>query len=450
MKFELKNIGIVEYANIELKGLTVLTGLNDTGKSYINKTIFSVIKTVNESKEQSVYEKDEQIRNLIGPIYSVRRQYLQFSQPQESQQDQVKLQTQYQEVISKIFNGFLNKLPENEIKTIINNYCEPILSDLSIKSVLIPDPLKVNYLKSVEIAKNNYNNILNLLNDFPDDERRNKNYFDKTFITGLFQGLLNNNNIQNKTSAEIKIINGTTEILNVSISENKTQQFKTDIIFPYIDATIIETPIIIQLARFITNTLAFPPNLKKLYSQRLSLPYHYTDLIEKISKYSAPSNIFSDIYNGIKETINGQIVFNQEQNGFIYEKKDGAIIPSFNIASGIKSFGLIQLLLSTGNINNNSILIIDEPEVHLHPSWEIKYAEMIVNLSRMGIPIIISTHSSYFIQALVKYVKEYEIEDMTKFYFGKKGENNMSRFDDVTENLEPIFSALAKPMLEVI
>lgn len=46
MKFTLKNIGIIQNAEIELNGLTVITGYNDSGKSTIGKIVFSIIKSI--------------------------------------------------------------------------------------------------------------------------------------------------------------------------------------------------------------------------------------------------------------------------------------------------------------------------------------------------------------------------------------------------------------------
>ena len=40
LNIEINNLGIIKNANIELNGLTVLAGLNDMGKSFINKSIY--------------------------------------------------------------------------------------------------------------------------------------------------------------------------------------------------------------------------------------------------------------------------------------------------------------------------------------------------------------------------------------------------------------------------
>ena len=53
--------------------------------------------------------------------------------------------------------------------------------------------------------------------------------------------------------------------------------------------------------------------------------------------------------------------------GVLYEK-NGQEINIDNVALGIKGFGLIQLLLKNHQLNSRTLLIIDEPEIHLHPN----------------------------------------------------------------------------------
>ena len=44
MKLHLKNNGKIKEADVEIGGLTVLAGENDTGKSTVGKVLFSIIK----------------------------------------------------------------------------------------------------------------------------------------------------------------------------------------------------------------------------------------------------------------------------------------------------------------------------------------------------------------------------------------------------------------------
>lgn len=94
-----------------------------------------------------------------------------------------------------------------------------------------------------------------------------------------------------------------------------------------------------------------------------------------------------------------------QQNKKLVLEKEGVKYSPVNVASGIKAFGVMQILMETQAINENKILIWDEPENHLHPEWQIKIAQLFVEIAKAGVPILISSHSPYFIQG-VRYFTE--------------------------------------------
>ena len=61
---------------------------------------------------------------------------------------------------------------------------------------------------------------------------------------------------------------------------------------------------------------------------------------------------------------------------------------------------LLQLLEKGGFLRQGNIVIIDEPEVHLHPKWQLLYAEIIICLVQQGTHVIVTTHSPYILEAL--------------------------------------------------
>lgn len=56
MKLKLKNIGKIESASINIKGITVISGLNNTGKSTINHALFAALQSLSEIPQQSVLQ----------------------------------------------------------------------------------------------------------------------------------------------------------------------------------------------------------------------------------------------------------------------------------------------------------------------------------------------------------------------------------------------------------
>lgn len=61
---------------------------------------------------------------------------------------------------------------------------------------------------------------------------------------------------------------------------------------------------------------------------------------------------------------------------------------------------------------NNGTLILDEPEIHLHPKWQLLLAETIVLIQKsFEMHILITTHSPYFMKAIKVYTEKYEISE---------------------------------------
>ena len=88
-----------------------------------------------------------------------------------------------------------------------------------------------------------------------------------------------------------------------------------------------------------------------------------------------------------------------------------------NLSTGIKSMAVIERCLSLGLIKEGSTLILDEPEIHLHPEWQLKYAEYIVILQKaLDLTVLITTHSPQFLRAIEVYTDKYEIMDRLNVY----------------------------------
>jgi predicted ATPase len=110
---------------------------------------------------------------------------------------------------------------------------------------------------------------------------------------------------------------------------------------------------------------------------------------------------------------------------------------------GIKYFGILQVLSDKNHFYNGQILILDEPEVHLHPKWQLELAKVIIELVKGGVRILVNSHSPYMIEALKRYSQIENLNDKTNFYLAQNG------YIIQQDNLENIFEKLAIPMREL-
>ena len=151
----------------------------------------------------------------------------------------------------------------------------------------------------------------------------------------------------------------------------------------------------------------------------------------------------------IKITNGTGFSFEKTAKDFQFSNSNNNQFKSINTATGLKAFGIIQLLIQSNTLNERTLLIIDEPEIHLHPKWQIEYARLIVSLVKNDIPVLITSHSPEIIQALDKFSEEFGIKDRTAYYLTER-EGFASNIVDVTDNIDKIFFKLAEPLHNLV
>lgn len=101
-------------------------------------------------------------------------------------------------------------------------------------------------------------------------------------------------------------------------------------------------------------------------------------------------------------------------------------LPISRLGSGIEMIFSIIFLYHYYSINGiNTIFLIDEPELHLHPIWQMKLVELLMRIS-MTSQVFLSTHSPYiFKNCLI---------DKVGLYIFNKDENNKRVISDARES----------------
>jgi ATPase subunit of ABC transporter with duplicated ATPase domains len=112
-----------------------------------------------------------------------------------------------------------------------------------------------------------------------------------------------------------------------------------------------------------------------------------------------------------------------------------------NLSMGLKFFVLLRHMLQKGILNKKDILILDEPENHLHPEWQVQYAKILVLLQKTyDLTLLVTSHSPDMISALQR-IAEVEQLDGINFYLAESSEENPSMFTyrNLGKDVEPIF-----------
>ena len=94
---------------------------------------------------------------------------------------------------------------------------------------------------------------------------------------------------------------------------------------------------------------------------------------------------------------------------FLYRPKQAEEALRMSHASAMVSelAPLVYLLRST--VGQGDLLIIEEPESHLHPGAQTKIAQTLARLVRAGVRVLITTHSNWLLQQIGNLIREGEL-----------------------------------------
>ncbi len=434
---QIKNIGRIKEAYVKLDGLNIITGKNDTGKSTIGKVIFSIVKAINRYKEDFQSNKEENIFKLVENLYFTLRRNIATSQ----------------EFVDMKILFFPPDFMEEIRQLIDNNYNDEIINNVLEKRRKF---IEINIEKE---KQEEYYKIIDKINSILSEKGyRSEQIIDalnKAFVSEFRSELLPKN-AKNKNS-EIGYYS-VNKIFEAVIEKNIVRKLSLTDEILFKDVTYVESPVYLQLAGIIDNAdTLFDIDLDKdrrLVRNKPQTSLHIKDLINKLklSKYFPDfqtENI--ELLSRITQIIEGRFFYDDEQSEFKFEKQGSSTIQAINTASGVKAFGIIQLLLEANTLDERSLLIIDEPENHLHPEWQIKYADIITELVRENISVIINSHNPYMIQALNYFVKKKDLKNYTKYYLTEKDNDlQLVNFKDITNDVDSVFRLLAEPINKIM
>ncbi len=102
-------------------------------------------------------------------------------------------------------------------------------------------------------------------------------------------------------------------------------------------------------------------------------------------------------------------------------RSDGLNISIDEIATGMKTFAYLLRLLQNGYIDSETLLIIDEPEAHLHPQWIVKFSKVLVLIQKLlGTKILLASHDPDMVAAINAMSDAEGLSEVTNFYQASK------------------------------
>lgn len=415
MKLTLKNIGKIENAVVELNGITVIAGENNTGKSTVGKALFSFFNSFYNVKNQIEIERKQTVEQIISTLFrdvsSARNMYVMESD----------------EIAEEIINNITVESSHHDIERIIMSFFDrkERKSEKKIQNPMLDEVID----RIFEVIKISDDEILkNIIIKQTDSE---------------FSGQISN--VYSDKSGKVELI-----IKNEKAFFDVKDNFITKVSGNFdlhTEVVYIDNPFVLDEQRLSPFAIRFGNYLDhKNHLRRKLFSYDSSnDIINEIIN----TNKLNDIYEKISTVCSGEMVRNK-RSGVGYKKKGSdKIIDIKNVSTGLKTFVILKTLLQNGTLQYNGTIILDEPEIHLHPQWQLLFAELIVLIQKeFNMHILLNTHSPYFLKAIEVYSAKHKIADRCNYYLAYLN-GDTSVIDDVTTTPEKIYKLLARPLQDL-
>ncbi|GFM35988.1 AAA family ATPase [Desulfovibrio psychrotolerans] len=211
-------------------------------------------------------------------------------------------------------------------------------------------------------------------------------------------------------------------------------------------AFLIETPFVAHLSRLFQQVQSYAS--RDISGLRIEYPFAMNDVYVKlISKRQNITEIQERIAQDLYKACRGHIDLTASPPVFIESTSDGERkIDIKNTASGQLGLSILGKLLENGWVASDAISIFDEPESHMHPHWQLIYADLLVRcVEELGATIVVTTHTPYMLQAL-KVFSDQRIKDKAAFCLAeRKGDHAQITVDD-SPDLDRILPLMTDPM----
>jgi len=405
--YTLENIGNIDKASILIKPLTIIAGENSSGKTFVTKTLYSMLNSI--YKQHFVNKLLDAHRNLFmrkNIFDSVCKNPANIDQEFNAKFDN------YMHEMFKIivdvrdisFNEEEEVVEKN--KKIFLDFQEETKKYFEVRLKLQKFQNYSNYIKSIEIGIAElvgtlFNRRTEIIRSV-DNEL--KDSFKKNFQITKLKQVIKNGGKSAKLSidkiGEVEI--DSKDIINFNFDSNGIEQVQNVGNIVFFDSPVY-AKIRKALERKESRSLSIY-NEQKEDKYLKGYPEYIEELYQFIDKEYIDTPDFDAISHEIQERISGRL--DVSKSGDInYIDNNKNTIPLSLTAMGISNVGLIDLLLRNNIINKGSFLIMDEPEVHLHPQWQVFLAQILYKIAKNGANIIIATHSLDFLKAFENILK---------------------------------------------
>lgn len=468
MQIKLENIGIVKNSSIALNGLTVITGKNNSGKSTVGKTLYALLDSVSNISEKFEKDKCNYIKKTLDEIgedlhflrlIKVYNKALNKKLLDENSFVQVWTSGKYHELVN---SGELELFIREAIHQLKQFDIKKDLVTKEVREFIAHFYQEANEKIQTELIAQEFHDAIFRMEELLETIKR-----DPQQIAYRKESI--NQTLQKEFAGQIQPIKGQSGPSSIMLSENDKiyfhitvennciennteNQFKP---VQYKKVYLIDDPFILdnlerdrRLNQLFFNSEESLLNSGHILSHNDKLRLTLTESKQQsIFEQTVLNDKLKNIREKIDQILPGTFELSSEGRYYV---QNGVKLQISNLATGSKMFSIIKILLDKGELGDSTMLILDEPEAHLHPMWQNAFAEIIVLLVKeLKLNVLLTTHSPNFVLALDAYMRKYRLEEKSNFYQTQILEDGFVQYNCMDDDIGKIYEDFLQYLSEV-
>lgn len=380
MKIQLKNIGMLDEAEFEIGDITLICGENNTGKTYATYSLYGYLDFMRLAREglfirrRKLFDTDkleeENIKNK-------RERKLTYVDIKDKLENHISNKTRlYRDrILVKILAGKNEDFENADFKATIQISLESVKK--SIKQYL--EDLNLSQKRRIKVKHIVYDDGIGFfdLNELEFDE------YLIIFLDSLLSYIFIKNFILSVERTGASIFQDELDFIKIAKLEAMQKMLKEE------DVDLFEFQ-------------------KKLEEKNQLYPKPVRDNINFIrdiqqktkleSMFKKDKERYKNILNLLGNIVGGK--YKATDYGILFQPKGSKKFFNIEVASSSARSLLMLYFYILHQAQQGDILMIDEPELNLHPKNQILLARLFALLANAGIKIFITTHSDYIVREL--------------------------------------------------
>ena len=407
---EINDFGKINEASIEINKINVVGGVNASGKSTASKLLYCFLKSISLKRNDYIYSKViSDLNYLIKYADNPNCDFEELPDRINIDEDFEVILREYEKYEDK-FNKILESTDDFQVENIkikfINRMIKALNEDNNVLS---------SYIVSSLLSDESVRTFVNI------DENSGTHVLrgHVKFYSDSYESLIHNDAVKYTVEKVGEKYNITKEfVLDYDWDDDEFYYLTKGMAERIPDVFYIGAISLFDLDNYINS---YQIDKKPIFGYE----EHITHLINNLNNNESDIWVNEDLIL-FNEKISDLIKGNFHNNGlynFSFYSYGASHIQTVNTSSGIKQIGILQLLLKNNKFKPDVFLIIDEPEVNLHPNWQFDFAEILVLLVKeYDLKLYINSHSPFFIEAIDAFTEYYDMQEDINYYLTEESE----------------------------